>query len=58
MPFGFLFSRSAKMTASTTATGRQEIDVEDVLSKLNLEEKISLLSGMSSNRALAFGPAC
>lgn len=47
MPFGFLFSRTPKMAPDCTSADRPEINVEDVLSKLNLEEKISLLSGKS-----------
>lgn len=53
MPFGFFLSRFPKMGS----TDRQEIDVEDVLSKLNLDEKISLLSGKPNGRVWLFEQA-
>jgi hypothetical protein len=43
MPFGLFAPRPAAMAPDADD---QEIDVEDVLSKLNLDEKISLLSGL------------
>lgn len=49
MPFGLFASRPAKMAPDTDG---QQIDVEDVLSKLNLDEKISLLSGQYSQKSL------